>query len=194
MAATPPSPTSLDRRFARSDASFLRVASPISAATTRPNARAASSLVPCKVARVKLATAKNSGTKARTMSPARASTICVLSPGARVSATRLPPRRLRQVVDHLSPLLLGEVDPFSMTHEGRLQLNLRACAGLDANVAVPAFGFVHLGDMPLPFGHVRRLHCRRARARALEGQNEGSGENAQFRAHDPPRPKRWLSW
>jgi hypothetical protein len=60
-------------------------------------------------------------------------------------------------------------------------------------VAVPASGFMHLGDMPLPLRDVRRRHRRGARTRALEGKNEGDRENAQSRAHDPARPKRWLS-
>ena len=47
----------------------------------RPTARAAWARAPTMVARVRLATAKKSGTKARSISPASARTICSLSPG-----------------------------------------------------------------------------------------------------------------
>src|SRR5579872_7442939 len=109
------------------------------------------------------------------MSPASASTICVLSPGARDSATDSSSNDNAggshgQVVDHLLPVAVGHVDTAPVSRKGLVELRSRARAGLDERVALAALGSVQAGDAR----RIARLAvgCLRGPARRAEEQED----------------------
>ncbi len=84
-------------------------------------------------------------------------------------------RALREVVDHLGPLLLGEAHPAAVARERVVELVAGALAGLDADVARAAAGVVDGRD-----GALARRRGRRAggAARAERGRDAGGDREA----------------